>query len=508
MPFDLSTAKPVSTGFDLSTAKPVQASQPSIMQTIAASPIGRFAHDAVLPVLQGAAGTGADILNTVLNPLQAINSPNAPSVSAMINKTVNATIQPAYSAAIDAQKNRPGYAQARAADDAMLAKSPSGLSDQTIAPFAPTLAGVAGLVTGGLNGMNAAADAQTASQNDFQQRHPVLSTGAQIAGGLMAMPEGGPKPFPAPAQAPPTLAALNTAKKAAYSAVDNSSMKIAGPEIQNLAASIQTKLDRMGLNQQTMPKLAPKVATAMDSLSDAGSADQTLQGMDIQRRIAGIAAGSQDKTERTAARIVQDGIDDFITNLQPNQLSGPIDQTAINALPQARDLASRSFKAQQLQSIIDKAQNNSTGFSQSGYENALRGGFRKLLNNDRAISRFNPGEVAAIKQVATGGNALSATNLLRQVGKLSPQGAIPILAEIGAYGAMGPQALAIPAVGIAGRTGATILQSAAAKRAVGLALNGKAIASSLPLNLPSLTGASRLPLGLSGMLPRLQPQSQ
>src|SRR6185312_6345977 len=110
---------------------------------------------------------------------------------------------------------------------------------------------------------------------------------------------------------------------------------------------------------------------------------QTLQGMDIQRRIAGIASGSADKTERTAARIVRDGIDDFITNLQPAQLRGPVDQAAIDAIPQARDLASRSFKAQQLQDIIDKAANNSTGFSQSGYENALRNGFRKLLNNDR-----------------------------------------------------------------------------------------------------------------------------
>lgn len=179
-------------------------------------------------------------------------------------------------------------------------------------------------------------------------------------------------------------------------------------------------------------------------------------------------------------------------------------QQAISDLSEARDNWKRYAKASQLQAIIDKAKNNSTGFAQSGYENALRSGFRKLLNNDRGISRFTPDEQAAIKQVATGGSALSATNLLRQVGKLSPQGAIPILSEIAMYGAAGPSALALPAAGIAGRVGATVLQKNAAKRAVNLAAMGPEGASALsavqlPVPLPRLQAAKisrRLPMML------------
>lgn len=287
-----------------------------------------------------------------------------------------------------------------------------------------------------------------------------------------------------PMEAAPTIAALNAGKKAAYKIVDNSPMRIAAPEVAALHTDLTTQLSRMGLTDKTLPVFAPKVATAMAALKDASATHQTLQDMDMQRRIAGIAAGSTDKTERAAARIVQDGIDKLLTNLKPEQLHGPIDPAAIAALPQARDLANRSFKAQQLQDIIDKAKNNSTGFSQSGYENALRNGFRKLLNNDRGIARFSPQEQAMIKQVATGGSSLSATNLLRQIGKLSPQGAIPILAELGMYGAVGPAALAVPAAGIAGRTGATILQSNAAKRAVEAAARGRAPIPRAPFGVP------------------------
>lgn len=469
--------------------------QPSIMQTVAASPVGRLIHNAIVQPFGGAL--------TLLSKIDPTGSYGADAARSLENS---------YSNAVAAQQNRPGYAQARADADAMAqGRNAGGLTDQFIAPLTAPMAGLPGLLGGDLNASNASADAQTQAQDTYAAQNPKSSTVAQLAGGLMAVPEGGlPKLGAAPSTAAPTIDALNTAKKAAYAVVDNSPMKIAAPEIAQLHGDLQTQLGRMGLTDKTMPTLAPKVATAMDALKDASTGDQTLQGMDIQRRIAGIAAGSTDKTERAAARIVQDGIDGLITNLHPGQLSGPIDPAAIAALPEARDLASRSFKAQQLQDIIDKAKNNSTGFAQSGYENALRSGFRKLLNNDRGISRFSQDEVSAIKQVATGGSGLSATNLLRQVGKLSPQGAIPILSELAMYGAVGPSALAVPAAGIAGRTGATLLQNAAAKRAVSLAALGKTALPTLPtaaVQLPMLTSRSRLPFGLLGT-GMMQPQTQ
>lgn len=179
--------------------------------------------------------------------------------------------------------------------------------------------------------------------------------------------------------------------------------------------------------------------------------------------------------------------------------------SAVRDLNMARDYWRRYAKASTLQGIIDKAKLNSTGFSQSGYENALRAGFRKLANNDRGISRFSPDERAAIIQVATGGGKLSPTNVLRQVGKLSPHGAIPILSEIGMYGALGPQALAVPAVGIAGRAGATALQKAAARRAVEISAMGAPGAAAITAQAVPPSVRRLLAIRAAQSLPRLTP---
>ncbi|HEY2011378.1 MAG TPA: hypothetical protein VGH23_20485 [Rhizomicrobium sp.] len=178
---------------------------------------------------------------------------------------------------------------------------------------------------------------------------------------------------------------------------------------------------------------------------------------------------------------------------------------ALQDLTQARDYWKRYSQASQLQSILDKAGNNGTGFAQAGYENAIRSGFRKLLNNDRAIGRFSPEVRAAIQQVATGGNRLSATNLLRDVGKLSPQGAVPILAEAGMFMGGGAPTLALPAAGFASRMAATALQKAAANRAIDLAATGGAGAAALPRSAAVPPSVLRLLLiQRAAQLPRLQ----
>lgn len=472
--------------------------QPSVLDRAVASPVGRLAHD----VVGGAVGGAANL--ATMFPLLSGAKPGVD----MVTKAVD----DAYQGSLARNRNTPGYQAARAKADAVQAQRGSGIGDQLTAPFNPGMAGLAGL-PGGFDAMNANADVQAQAQSAYSKTNPVKSFAAGLVGGA-GMPEGAAAALPAITKSvAPTIADLNTAKNAAYAVVDNSPMKIAAPEIAQLHSDLEAQLARMGLTAKTLPTLAPKVATAMDALKDASTGDQTLQGMDIQRRIAGIAAGSTDKTERSAARVVQDGIDGLLSNLQPAQLSGPVDQAAIDALPQARDLASRSFKAQQLQDIINKAKNNSTGFSQSGYENALRSGFRKLLNNPRGIARFSPDEVAAIKQVATGGSGLSATNLLRQVGKLSPQGAIPLLSEMAMVGAAGPGALAVPAAGLTGRMLATSLQKAAAQKAVNLAAmgpKGAAAARAVPmppmLSMPGMPANGALPYG--ALNPLLFPQSQ
>lgn len=158
-------------------AAPVQATgpQPSTMQNIAASPVGRLIHNVVVQPLEGAAQAASSV--PLLSGLGAIP------------KYVTPKIEGAYHDAIAAQQNRPGYAAARASEDAQRkAMGSGGLTDQFIAPFAPVLAGVAGM-GGGMKSMMAAADSQQASQDAYSKQHPILSTGMQVLGGLAASPK-------------------------------------------------------------------------------------------------------------------------------------------------------------------------------------------------------------------------------------------------------------------------------------------------------------------------------
>jgi hypothetical protein len=178
---------------------------------------------------------------------------------------------------------------------------------------------------------------------------------------------------------------------------------------------------------------------------------------------------------------------------------------ALQDLTQARDYWKRYAQASQLQAILDKAGNNGTGFAQAGYENAIRSGFRKLLNNDRGMAGFSPDVRAAIQQVATGGNRLSPTNLLRDVGKLSPQGAVPLLAEGGMLMTGHPGVLGVMGTGLAARMAATSLQRAAANRAIDLAATGGAAAAALPNRVAVPPSVLRLlMIQHARQLPRLQ----
>lgn len=124
-------------------------------------------------------------------------------------------------------------------------------------------------------------------------------------------------------------------------------------------------------------------------------------------------------------------------------------KNSIASLNEARSLWSRYRKTEIIDELVHRAELSEGKFSQSGISNALITEFRQLAKNPKKMRGFNAAERAAIENVAKGGGIAEKT--LRQIGKLSPEGAIPIFANLGAVIAGGP-ALAIPgATGFAAR---------------------------------------------------------
>lgn len=478
--------------------------QPSMLDRAIASPIGRGIHDIGGSVISGIKGLEGMI------PFMGGDQAAYETIRGAVNKP--------YEAALARNRNTPGYAAARQEQDANFAGransglTTTGLTDQFMPSILPTVAGVAGLVTGGsLDASNAAADTQAAGQDAYASANPRLSKAANIAGGFLAGPEGGlpSLPAPIPKQIAPSVSQLRADATTAYNAAHNSGVVTSAPSYDQMLADLNAKLAARGID----PTLHPNSTAVVKRLNDSAGTPMTFQQIDTQRRIAGhgIDASALNKGDKSMSRLIQDHIDDYVDNLKPADLVGGTNpQQAAADLNNARDLYSRSAKATTIQNLIDKAGVNGSNYTASGLENSLRVQFRKLANNDRGMARFSQAEQAAIKRVATGGSPASMNNALRYLGKFSPQGFFPAIAEMGAVGVMGPGALALPAAGFAGRVGATAMTKAAANRAVDLAALGRT-ATAIPvtpaLQLPQLTPLSRLPAGLLGS-GLLQPQRQ
>jgi hypothetical protein len=155
--------------------------QPSMMDKLAASPVGRFAHDAIMQPVEGMAHVAAD------TPMFGSGAANRLAID-----PASQFLEQKYNDALARNRNTPGYAAARTSEDATMQKrGGSGFMDQVIAPLRPGMAGVAGLIGGGsLDSANAAADSQRAAMDDYRVKNPVRSAIGNVLGGALAGPEG------------------------------------------------------------------------------------------------------------------------------------------------------------------------------------------------------------------------------------------------------------------------------------------------------------------------------
>ncbi len=346
-------------------------------------------------------------------------------------------------------------------------KTMAGQYTQTAASFAPNALMPGSAMARAARVLVPSTASETAGQL-AKNYAPDYEQLARAAGGLAGgIGEGIGEAALGPTQKLPSIADVKKEATAAYNVVDNSGMEISQPAMKTLEQQVKLNLKGLGFDDTNIDKLAPKTSAALSSLDTASTAPSSLQGLEMQRRIAGLAASAPEKTDRMAARVIQDTIDDFVKNIGPQHVTGTIDQAAMDALGTARDAWGRSARAQLIQDTMDKAGMKMGGQSvfSPTLDQSLRTKFGTLAGNARAMARFSPEEQDAIRQVATGGNMTSARNLLTNVGRLSPQSVIPAMAE-GAAVMHNPSYAVLPAVGFGSRVGATAMTKSAANDAL------------------------------------------
>jgi len=246
----------------------------------------------------------------------------------------------------------------------------------------------------------------------------------------------------------PTRAAVRAESQNAYQRATNAGVVVTPQSLQNAVSDIEQKVIGAGYD----PGLHPKVSAVLARLQKEGQQPRTLDELEILRRVAAGAAASNERDERRIGKLIVSQIDDYVNNISPTDLiSG--NRAGINELRDARKLWSMNAKAEVFEQMINRAETTgSSVYTQSGYENALRGEFRRLANNPNRMRQFTQAEQDQITEIARGGTL---QNMLRLVGKFSPTSVIsaPLSAGTG-YVVGGPiGAAVIPAVGLAARSG-------------------------------------------------------
>lgn len=236
----------------------------------------------------------------------------------------------------------------------------------------------------------------------------------------------------------PDLTALKNAEKAAYDASEKAGVIIKPEGVQALSADIKTKLADFGYD----PGLQPRIAPVLNRLDDLQNGNITLKGIHTLRKLAGNAAISQDKSERAAAGMVIDSIDNFMDNLGPQNVLVGDRLTGPKALKEAISLGRRVRKNETFMNAVNSAELRAASTGSGGnVENATRQNVRKLLEKGKG---FTGDEKAAMEELIRG---TPGQNFLRLAGKLSPQGN-GLMAALGVGGAM-----VNPAFGVASLTG-------------------------------------------------------
>lgn len=449
MPFDLSTAKPASSGFDLSTAQPVVAAGTEGMPTgretdnsiaqwlgVANRALAPYATAAGVGAAAGApfGGVGAvpgaamgvtalgigDIGTSLYNvgagyfggqrvPLPSETIQNVYE-SVGIGKKPVTTAQELVSSGLSGAAG--GFAPAKAFNElAPLVNNPTArnvLTELSTQPGAQAAVGAGAAIAPDI-------------ARDVGIEDPRLLALSSMAGGLAGgkvagvagrraqTAESTAKRAYESVTGKPTASSeeLKSAAKAAYEKADASGVTFTPDSYSNMVNSINTTLKREGFD----PDLSDRVAKAVKVLEKRQGQPQSLTEIDNLRKIVSQLKTDADPNTRRLAGVVVDKIDDFVTKSGSDAVTSGSPE-GIAALGEGRSMWARMSKSNVIEDILDKADLSSTNAADT-----IRNRFAALARSDNKMRRFSEDERAAIRKIGEG-NATPAT--LNLISKLAP----------------------------------------------------------------------------------------
>lgn len=317
------------------------------------------------------------------------------------------------------------------------------------------------------------AAAPSIAANYFNVDNPwllaALSLGGGVVGGKAATPKANI----------PTTEQIKSRATDAYKAVEQAGVRVAQPELAQLGTTVRTRLG----NVQYDPGTQPQVRKWVNILDKNFNGPLSFQKLDALHSDL-MAEARTVRNDRTRMMLQEIGatLDDFITNLKPNQVTAGNAAAAATSLEKARQL----WRSKSQLALLDdaaEAAHNLTQQNKGSFADNIRSEYQKILRNKKVFGRLSPEVQKAVTNVA---NGTTSSRFLERLGQLSPSNRKAAWAEVLSGGALytatqHPASLLIPAsVGAVG--GGT--KAVANRMTMSQAQNARAAAANFKLNRP------------------------
>lgn len=210
----------------------------------------------------------------------------------------------------------------------------------------------------------------------------------------------------------PSTDDLREAASSLYDAAQQQGVSATPMQTGALIDSLSGILQQEGLVTPTgrISQAYPKVADALDLVSDYADEAMTPKQMQQVRKLLQGVAKSSDNNERRIGAAMLRQFDDFVEPLAPQ-------------FREANRIYHQASKGQMIDEAVELAGIRAGQFSGSGFENALRTEFRAMARKiaKGQLKGMTDDEVAMINRIASGG---SMENLMRDLGKAAPRGVV------------------------------------------------------------------------------------
>lgn len=261
---------------------------------------------------------------------------------------------------------------------------------------------------------------------------PLVGRAAQsVADGLAQS-----KAVRAAQQSAPTTEQLKAAGRKAYQEVDNAGVQIKPSVFSSKIDDIGRRMADEGLdNLPGANNLTPQSARALEigqmmgsEMAEEPTAALPFSSLDKLRRHASTAAGNMSNNTDSALGTKMVGeIDDFVSNLTPDDLAGGDPEALKGAISKAREIWSRMSRSQTVDSAIEASENYL-----SNQTSGLRNQFARILRSDKLSRGFSDAEKDMMRKVVQGSTSKRVLDLLG--------GGLGTLATIGTGAALGSSA--------------------------------------------------------------------